>query len=117
MEAGLGFFVALDKGEFVGRKTSGGAKSQRRPQKIDCLQDDRKITRRRGRIIRFGRTTPTSARSPAAPKARRLGIGIGMGYVTPALAKPETQIEIEIRGKYSPALVVPKPIYQPVKQP
>ena len=41
-----------------------------------------------------------------------LGIGIGMGYVTPALAKPETRIEIEIRGKYSPALVVPKPIYQ-----
>jgi hypothetical protein len=28
------------------------------------------------------------------------------------LAKPDTQIEIEIRGRRSPALVVPKPIYR-----
>jgi aminomethyltransferase len=41
-----------------------------------------------------------------------LGIGIGMGYVPPALAKPGTNLEIEIRGKRSGALVVPKPIYR-----
>jgi len=41
-----------------------------------------------------------------------LGIGIGMGYVPPEQAKPGTPVEIEIRGKYSPALIVPKPIYR-----
>jgi aminomethyltransferase len=41
-----------------------------------------------------------------------LGIGIGMGYVAPDLAKPGTAIEIEIRGKCSPAVVVQKPIYR-----
>jgi aminomethyltransferase len=41
-----------------------------------------------------------------------LGIGIGMGYVPPELAKLDTKIEIEIRGKYAPAVVVPKPIYR-----
>jgi aminomethyltransferase len=41
-----------------------------------------------------------------------LGIGIGLGYVPPVLAKAGEEIEIEIRGKRSPALVVKKPIYQ-----
>jgi glycine cleavage system T protein (aminomethyltransferase) len=41
-----------------------------------------------------------------------LGVGIGMGYVPPELAKPDTQIEIEIRGKRSPALMVARPIYR-----
>jgi aminomethyltransferase len=41
-----------------------------------------------------------------------LGIGIGMGYVPPELARAQTPIAIEIRGKQSPALVVPKPFYR-----
>jgi aminomethyltransferase len=45
-----------------------------------------------------------------------LGIGIGMGYVPPELAKSGTQIEIEIRGKRSPTLVVRKPICKPIKK-
>jgi len=41
-----------------------------------------------------------------------LGIGIGMGYVPPALAKAGTALEIEIRGRRAPAVIVPKPIYR-----
>jgi aminomethyltransferase len=41
-----------------------------------------------------------------------LGIGIGMGYVPAELAKPDTRIEIEIRGKRFAAVVVSKPIYK-----
>jgi aminomethyltransferase len=41
-----------------------------------------------------------------------LNIGIGMGYVPPEFAKPDTQIEIEIRGKRFAAVVVQKPIYK-----
>ncbi|HEV2437095.1 MAG TPA: glycine cleavage T C-terminal barrel domain-containing protein [Verrucomicrobiae bacterium] len=53
----------------------------------------------------------------AAPKCPRqrvvsLSIGIGMGYVPLELARPDTQLEIEIRGKRSPALVVARPIYR-----
>jgi aminomethyltransferase len=40
-----------------------------------------------------------------------LGIGIGLGYVPPGLSKPETKLEIEIRGKKFPAVVVKKPIF------
>ena len=41
-----------------------------------------------------------------------MGIGIGLGYAPPESARIGTEIEIEIRGKPSPALVVKKPIYQ-----
>jgi len=41
-----------------------------------------------------------------------LGIGVGMGYVPPEFAKADTRIEIEIRGKRSPAVIVAKPIYR-----
>jgi len=39
-------------------------------------------------------------------------MGIGMGYVSPEFAKPDTKIEIEIRGKHAPAVVVPRLIYK-----
>jgi glycine cleavage system aminomethyltransferase T len=32
--------------------------------------------------------------------------------VPPAFAKPNTPVEIEIRGKRAPAVLVPKPIYR-----
>jgi glycine cleavage system aminomethyltransferase T len=35
-----------------------------------------------------------------------------MGYVPAEFAKPDTKIEIEIRGKPFAAVVVPKPIYR-----
>ena len=39
-------------------------------------------------------------------------MGIGMDYVSPEFAKPDTKIEIEIRGKQAPAVVVPRLIYK-----
>src|SRR5207248_7593770 len=41
-----------------------------------------------------------------------LGVGIGLGYVPPEFAKPNTGLEIEIRGKRAAAIVVPKPFYR-----
>jgi hypothetical protein len=55
------------------------------------------------------------SREPApAPRDGRptLGIGIGLGYVQPEFSKPGTPLEIEIRGKRSPAVVVPKPFFR-----
>jgi aminomethyltransferase len=41
-----------------------------------------------------------------------LNLGIGLAFVPPELAKPDTRLEIEIRGRRFPAVVVPKPIYR-----
>jgi aminomethyltransferase len=41
-----------------------------------------------------------------------LGVGLGLGYVPPELAKPQKSIQIEIRGKRAPAMIVAKPFYR-----
>ena len=41
-----------------------------------------------------------------------LNCGIGMGFVPAELAKPDTKIEIEIRGRRFAAVIVPKPIFK-----
>jgi len=41
-----------------------------------------------------------------------LNFGIGMAYVPPQFAAPDTAIDIEIRGKRYAACVVRKPIYR-----
>jgi aminomethyltransferase len=40
-----------------------------------------------------------------------LGAGIGMGYIRADLAKPGTEIEIDVRGKRRPAEVRERPLY------
>ena len=41
-----------------------------------------------------------------------LGMGIGMGFVPTENAKAGNPLEIEIRGKRFPAVIVPKPLYR-----
>jgi len=110
IEAGLGFFVALDKDDFVGRAALAGQKAQGVGKKCVAFRmTDKSAPPRphypiRAEGAKVGEVT-SGTQSPS------LGIGIGMGYVPPALAKPGTALEIEIRGKGAPALVVQKPIY------
>ena len=40
-----------------------------------------------------------------------LEVGIGMGYVSADRAKPETAIEIDVRGKLRPAEIRERPLY------
>lgn len=112
IEAGLGFFVALDKPDFNGRailaeqKQNGTAKkcvafvmttksAPPRPDYPICAGSGEKIG-----VVTSGTQSPS------------LGNGIGLGYVPPALSKPGTEVEIEIRGKRAPAKVVFKPIFK-----
>ena len=111
IEAGLGFFVSLDKGDFIGRATLAEQKAKGTGKKLVAF----KMT---------GKSAPPRPHYPicangagvgdvtSGTQSPSLGIGIGMGYVPPARARPGTEIEIEIRGKRFPALVVARPIYR-----
>ncbi|MGN6553099.1 MAG: aminomethyltransferase family protein, partial [Verrucomicrobiota bacterium] len=111
IEAGVGFFVALDKGEFVGRSVLA----------------DQKANGVKKKCIAFKMTDKSAPPRPHYPiwvngakvgevvsgtQSPSMNLGIGLGYVPPEFAKPGTAIEIEIRGKRSPAVVVQKPIYR-----
>lgn len=111
IEAGLGVFVSLNKGEFNGRAVLIGQKENGTKKKLVVF----KMT---------GKSAPPRPHYPiwanganvgivtSGTQSPSLNVGIGMGYVPPEWAKPDTQLEIEIRGKRFPAVVVPRPIYR-----
>jgi aminomethyltransferase len=110
IEAGVGFFVSLDKGDFVGRSVLA----------------DQKANGTKKKLVAFKMTERSAPPRPHYPiwadgiagevvsgtQSPSLNVGIGLGYVPPQCANAGTKIEIEIRGKRAPAEVVPKPIYR-----
>jgi aminomethyltransferase len=111
IEAGVGFFVALDKGDFIGRSVLADQKAKGITKKCVAFKTTDKCAPPRPHYpiwsngARIGEVV-SGTQSPS------LNIGIGMGYVPPEFAKAGTAIEIEVRGKRSPAVVVQKPIYK-----
>jgi len=111
IEAGLGFFVALDKGGFNGRPVLAEQKANGTKKKLVAFKMTGKSAPPRPHYPVWVGGGPAGIVT-SGTQSPSLGIGIGLAYVPPAQAKPETQIEIEVRGKRCPAVVVPKPIYQ-----
>ena len=114
IEAGVGFFVSLDKGEFTGRSVLAAQKANGPAKKLVAFKmtDKSAPPRPQYSIWANGENVGSVTSGTQSPS---LNLGIGMGYVPAALAKADTQLEIEIRGKRYAAVVVPKPIYKPVK--
>ena len=111
IEAGLGFFVALDKGEFTGRAVLADQKANGVKKKLVAFKmtDKSAPPRPHYPIWADGKGVGVVTSGTQSPS---LNVGIGLGYVPPEWAKADTEIEIEIRGKRCAAIVVPKPIYK-----
>ena len=111
IEAGVGFFVALDKADFIGRSVLAGQKANGVHKKCVAFQMiGKSAPPRPGYAIWAGGTKVGDVVS--GTQSPSLGIGIGMGYVPVEFARLDTKIEIEIRGKRFAAVIVPKPIYK-----
>jgi aminomethyltransferase len=111
IEAGVGFFVSLDKGGFNGRSFLAEQKANGVKKKLVAFKMTDKSAPPRPHYpiwangAKVGEVT-SGTQSPS------LNIGIGMGYVPPEFTTPDTKIEIEIRGKKYAAVVMSKPIYR-----
>jgi aminomethyltransferase len=111
IEAGLGFFVALDKGDFIGRSLLADQKEKGPPRKCVAFKMTGKSAPPRPHYpIWIGNENVGEVTS--GTQSPSLNAGIGLGYVPSAHAKPGARLEIEIRGKRAPAEIVPKPIYR-----
>ena len=111
LQAGLGFFVELDKPEFVGREPLARQKADGIPDKLAAFK-------------MIGAAPPPRPHYPvvinneqvaevcSGTQSPSLGCGIGMAYLPIESSKPGTPIEIEIRGRRFPAEVVKKPFYR-----
>ena len=111
IEAGVGFFVALDKGEFIGRTVLAEQKANGTKKKLVAFKmtDKSAPPRPHYPIWVNGASVGEVVSGTQSPS---LNLGIGMGYVPAEFAKPDTKIEIEIRGKHFAAVTVKKPIYK-----
>lgn len=114
IEAGVGFFVALDKGEFTGRAVLAAQKAAGPTRRCIAFKMSEKSAPPRPHYTIWS-TGPTAAKIGdvvSGTQSPTLSAGIGLGYVPAEFAKAGTAIEIEIRGRRSPAAVVPKPFYK-----
>ncbi|MFM2294858.1 MAG: hypothetical protein RLZZ350_1271 [Verrucomicrobiota bacterium] len=111
IEAGVGFFVSLDKGNFIGRSVLAEQKASGTKKKLVAFKmtDKSAPPRPHYPIWVNGASVGQVVSGTQSPS---LNLGIGMGYVPAEFAKPGTAIEIEIRGKRYTAVTVPKPIFK-----
>jgi len=114
MEAGLGFFVALDKENFIGRPVLFEQKANGTARKLVAFKmtGTSALPRPHYAIWSAGPDSAKIGEVVSGTQSPSLGIGIGLGYVPPQFAQADLAIEIEIRGKRAPAVLVRKPIYR-----
>jgi aminomethyltransferase len=113
VEAGVGFFVSLDKGEFIGRSVLAAQKANGVKKKLIAFKMNGKSAPPRPHYPIWANGAPVG-KVVSGTQSPSLNLGIGMGYVPLEFAKPDIEIEIEIRSKRAPAVVVPKPIYRKI---
>jgi len=113
IEAGVGFFVALAKADFIGRSVLANQKANGVARKLVAFKMTEKSAPPRPHypIWSSGPKAEKIGEVTSGTQSPSLGVGIGLGFVPPDFAKPQTLIEIEIRGKRAPAVIIPKPIY------
>ena len=108
IEAGLGYFVDLDKGDFLGRGVLAQQKSDGPKGRLVAIKMTAKgPPPRPGYAIFSGETQIGELTSGGLSPS--LGCGIGMGYVAAEHAKAGTSVDLEIRGKRFAAEIVKKP--------
>jgi aminomethyltransferase len=115
IEAGLGRFIAFEKGDFVGRAVLFQQKTVgvRKKAVAFRMTDKSPPPRPHYPIWSTGREAAAIGHVTSGTQSPSLGIGIGLGFVPPDLAQPGRTIEVEIRGRRFPAEIVRKPIYRP----
>jgi len=111
IEAGLGFFVSLDKGEFNGRSVLAAQNAAGVKKKLVAFKMNDKSAPPRPHYPIWANDAGAGIVT-SGTQSPSLNVGIGMGYVPPEFAKRDTKIEIEIRCKRFTAIIVPKPIYK-----
>lgn len=111
LEAGLGWLVHLDtKGDFIGRAILEQQKIAGVQRRLVGLQmQGRNIARHGYQVLSGGMVVGEVTSGTLSPT---LGYPIALAYVKNQLASVDQPLEVEIRGKSYPAVVVKRPFYR-----
>jgi aminomethyltransferase len=112
LEAGLGWVVKLDKGEFIGKQALLKQRQAGLTRKLAGFEmRDRGIARHGYAIsdLASGARIGSVTSGTVGPT---VGKNIGMGYLPPSHAEPGTRIVIDCRGKPAQAEIIKGPFYR-----
>ena len=114
LEAGLGFFVALDKDDFNGKAALAEQKAKGLKKKLAAFRMTEKAAPPRPHypLWSTGPGAEKIGETVSGTQSPSLGVGIGLAYVSPAFSQTGSALEVEIRGRRCPAIVVSRPFYK-----
>ncbi len=111
LEAGLGWLVHLDsKGDFIGRDVLEQQKfSGVRRRLVGLKMQGRNIARHGYQVLSTGQVVGEITSGTLSPT---LNYPVALAYVPIELSQLGQQLEVEIRGKAYPSVVVKRPFYR-----
>jgi aminomethyltransferase len=108
-QAGLGWAVKLDKGDFAGREALvRRAQEKTRPLRVGLELEGKRIAREGATVLSAGKPVGRVTSGTFSPT---LSKAIAMAYLAPPYTAPGSSCEVDVRGKTAPARVVPLPFY------
>jgi aminomethyltransferase len=109
-EAGLAWVVKMNKGDFQGREALAAQQAEGLRRKLVGFEvQGRGIARQGHEIKKEGSTVGAVTSGTWSPSFEK---AVGMAYVPAGLAAPGTALEIDVRGRALPAVVVEMPFYR-----
>jgi len=111
IEAGLGYFCDLEKGDFIGRDILVRQKADGPALKLTAIRYLEKGAPPRAHYPVMAADGTVLGELASGVLSPSLMIGIGMAYLPAAFSKIGTSLGIEVRGRLFPAEVVKKPFY------
>ncbi len=109
LEAGLGWAVKLDKGDFCGRKSLVAIKDKGPARKlVGFVMQDKAIARHGYGVAKANKVDGIVTSGAPSPT---LGKNIGLAYVPASWSAIGTPLEIMVRDRAVPAVVVKTPFY------
>jgi aminomethyltransferase len=109
LQAGLGWIVKLNKGDFIGREALAKERAEGIKRRLVGLEMiDRGVARAHYHILVNGQVVGEMTSGTVSPSLNK---AIGLGYVRTEYAKVATALQIDIRGKPAQARVASTPFY------
>jgi aminomethyltransferase len=109
-EAGLGWVIKLEKGDFIGREALVRAREKGPERHLTGLElTGRGIARQGYSVLHGGRAVGAVTSGTWSPFFER---AVAMAYLPVDLKAPETEVEVEVRGRGVAARVTKLPFYR-----
>ncbi len=108
-EAGLGWAVKPEKGDFVGRDALRASKAHRGRARVGIALGGKRIARQGATVLSEGRPIGVVTSGTFAPTLQR---SLAMALVERGSAAVGTHLDVDVRGHVEPAVVVELPFYR-----